>query len=196
VVQPATYVKEPVLFRKGGTDPQKRASTEGIRHASRSREHTNEHVPSAPGHWRVVIADDQPLARGRLKKVLGQHPDLEVVGEANDGQGAVELCRRIGPDAALVDVLMPEMDGIEATRLIKREFPATSVVVMCTLGDPDHLLEALKAGAAGYVLKRSGPQQIRDAVWGALIGECPLDEETTMELLRRLVDESPNGCGH
>jgi DNA-binding NarL/FixJ family response regulator len=144
----------------------------------------------------VVIADDHPLARGRLKEVLGQLPDLEVVAEANDGQGALELCRRVGPDAALVDVLMPEMDGIEATRMIKREAPATSVVVMCTRGDPDHLLEALKAGASGYVLKRSGPQQIQDAVRGALIGECPLDEETTMELLRRLVDESPNGCGH
>ena len=184
------------MFRQGGIDPQKRASTEGIRHASRSREHANEHVASAPGqaprHWRVIIADDQPLARGRLKEVLGQEPDLEVVGEANDGQGALEVCRRIGPDAVLINVLMPEMDGIEATRLIKREFPAIFVVVMCTLGDPDHLLEALKAGASGYVLKRSGYQQIRDAVRGALLGEYPLDEELTRQLLRRLADEAPN----
>ena len=192
-MQPATYVKEPVLFRKGGTDPQKRASTEGIRHASRSREHTNEHVPSAPGHWRVVIADDQPLARIRLKKVLGQHPDLEVVGEAQDGQEALELCRRLRPEVILIEARLPKMDGIEATRRIKRELPGTPVLVMNTLGDPDHLLEALEAGASGYVLNRSGPQQIRDAVREALIGEYPLDEETTMELLRRLADEVPNG---
>jgi DNA-binding NarL/FixJ family response regulator len=144
----------------------------------------------------VVIAEDHPLARGRLKEVLGQHPDLEVVGEANDGQGALQMCRRLRPDVVLIDVLMPEMDGIEATRLIKREVPAISVVVMCTFGDPDHLLEALKAGAAGYVLKRSGPQQIGDAVRGALMGECPLDEDITMQLLRRLVEEAPNGSGH
>ena len=199
-MQPATYGKEPVLFRQGGTDPQKRASTEGIRHASRSREHTNGHVASAPGqaprYWRVVIADDQPLARARLKEVLGQQPDLELVGEAQDGQGALELCRRLGPDVVLIDVPMPELDGLEATRLIKREVPAVSVVVMCTRGNPDHLLEALKAGASGYVLKRSGPQQISDAVRGALIGECPLDKDMTMQLLRRLVDESPSGRSH
>ena len=170
---------------------------QGRKEAPGSSEHTNEHVASASGHyWRVVIADDHPLARGRLKEVLGQHPDLEVVGEANDGQGALQMCRRLRPDLVLIDVLMPEMDGIEATRLIKREVPAISVVVMCTFGDPDHLLEALKAGAAGYVLKRSGAQQISEAVRGALMGECPLDEDITMELLRRLVDESPNGSDH
>ena len=169
---------------------------QGRKEAPDSSEHTNGHVASAPGHWRVVIADGHPLARGRLKEVLGQHSDLEVIGEANDGQGALELCRRLRPDVVLINVQMPEMGGIEATRLIKREVPAISVVMMCTFGDPDHLLEALKAGAAGYVLKRSGPQQISDAVRGALMGECPLDEEMTMELLRRLVEESPNRNDH
>jgi DNA-binding NarL/FixJ family response regulator len=144
----------------------------------------------------VVIADEHPLDRGRLKEVLDQQPDLEVVGEANDGQGALELCRRIGPDVILVSMLMPEMYGVEATRLIKQEAPAISVVIMCTFGDPDLLLEALKAGASGYVLKRSGPQQISDVVRGVLMGECPLDEDITMELLRRLVDELPNGSSH
>ena len=184
------------MFGQGGTNPQKRASTEGIRYAPDSSEHSNEHVASTPGHWRVVIADDHPLARGRLKEVLGQHPDLELVGEAQDGQGALELCRRLRPDVVLISVLMPEMDGIEATRLIKREVPAVSVVVMCAFGDPEHLLEALKVGASGYVLKRSDTQQIGDAVRGALIGECPLDKDMTMQLLRRLVDESPSGRSH
>ena len=195
-MQPATYSKEPVLLRQGETNPRKRASSEGIGNTPGSSEHTNEHVGSAPGHWQVLIADNYPLARGRIKEVLDQHPDLEVVGEAKDGQGALELCRRLGPDMVLIDVLMPEMDGIEATRLIKREFPAISVVVMCAWGEPNHLLEALKAGAAGYIVKRSGTQQISDAVRGALIGEQPLDEEITTELLRRLVDETPNGSSN
>ena len=170
--------------------------TQCRKEAPGSSEHSNEDLASAPGHWRVVIADEHPLDRGRLKEVLDQQPDLEVVGEANDGQGALELCRRIGPDVILVSMLMPEMYGVEATRLIKQEAPAISVVIMCTFGDPDLLLEALKAGASGYVLKRSGPQQISDVVRGVLMGECPLDEDITMELLRRLVDELPNGSSH
>ena len=141
---------------------------------------------------RVVVADDHPLARGRLKEVLSQQPGLEVVGEAQDGHEALELCRRLLPDVVLIEARMPKMDGIEATRRIKRELPGTPVLVMNTIGDPDHLLEALQAGASGYVLKRSGPQQIRDAVRGALIGEYPLDEDLTKRLLRRLADKASN----
>ena len=156
-----------------------------------------EAMPSSPKRSRVVVADqvvaDHALARGGLKQVLDQHPDLEVVGEAQDGHEALELCRRLRPEVVLIEARMPKMDGIEATRRIKVEFPSISVLVMNTLADPDQLLEALKAGAAGYVLKRSGYQQIRDAVRGALLGEYPLDEELTMRLLRRLATKAPNG---
>jgi DNA-binding NarL/FixJ family response regulator len=128
-----------------------------------------------------------------LKEVLGQQPDLEVVGVAQDGQGALELCRRLRPELVLIEARMANMDGIEATRRIKREFPWIPVVVMSTLGHPpDQLLEALKAGAAGYVLKSAGVQCMRDAVRGALMGETPLDEDITMELLRRMGDEASN----
>lgn len=151
-----------------------------------------EAMPSSSKRSRVVVAD-HALARGRLKQVLDQHPDLEVVGEAQDGHEALELCRRLRPEVVLIEARMPKMDGIEATRRIKVEFPSISVLVMNTLADPDQLLEALKAGAAGYVLKRSGYQQIRDAVRGALLGEYPLDEELTKRLLRRLATKAPNG---
>jgi DNA-binding NarL/FixJ family response regulator len=143
--------------------------------------------------WRVVVADDHPPALDMLKQVLDQQPDLEVVGEAQDGHEALELCYRLRPEVVLIEAHMPKMNGIEATRRIKVEFPSISVLVMNTLGDPDQLLEALKAGAAGYVLKRSGSQQIRDAVRGALIGEYTLDEELTKRLLRRLAGKAPNG---
>lgn len=151
-----------------------------------------EAMPSSSKRSRVVVAD-HARDRGRLKQVLDQHPDLEVVGEAQDGHEALELCRRLRPEVVLIEARMPKMDGIEATRRIKVEFPSISVLVMNTLADPDQLLEALKAGAAGYVLKRSGYQQIRDAVRGALLGEYPLDEELTMRLLRRLATKAPNG---
>ena len=192
-MQPATFGKEPVLSWRSEFNIRKRASTEGIRVASGLSKLSKEPVASAPRRSRVVVADNHPLARGRLKQVIGQQADLEVVGEAQDGQGALDLCCRLRPEVVLMEARMPKIDGIEATRRIKREYPAIRVVlVMNTLGAPEQLLEALKAGAIGYVLKRSGPQRIRDAVRGALIGEYPLDEELTMELLRRLVHQTPN----
>ena len=142
--------------------------------------------------WRVVVADDHPPALDMLKQVLGQQPDLEVVGEAQDGQGVLELCRQLRPEVVLMEARLPNMDGIEATRRIKREFPWIPVLVMDTLGNPNHLMEAIEAGAAGYVLKSSGLQCVRDAVRGVLMGENPLDEKTTVELLRRLADEASN----
>ena len=156
----------------------------------------SEAVASSSGRSRVVVADDHPLARDMLKQVICQEPDLEVIGEAQDGYEALELCRRLRPDTVLIEARMPKMGGIEATQRIKQELPWIPILVMNTFRDPDQLLEALEAGAAGYVLKSSGPQQIRNAVRGALIGERPLDEETTMELLRRLVDEASNGSSH
>ena len=102
---------------------------------------------------RVIIADDHELARTGLRGMLTGEPDLEVVGEASTGQQAVSLCRRLRPDVALMDVRMPELDGLAATRIIKEESPATAVVMVTMHENPEYLLEALRAGAAGYVLK-------------------------------------------
>ena len=105
----------------------------------------SEIVASASGRSRVVLADSHSLARGRLKQVICQEPDLEVVGEAQDGHEALDLCRHLRPEVVLIEARMPKMDGIEATRRIKVEFPSISVLVMSTLAAPDQLLEALKA---------------------------------------------------
>ena len=147
---------------------------------------------STSGRSRVVVAADHSLASGVLKEGLCQQPDLEVVGEAHDGYEVLELCRRLLPEVVLIEVRIPNMNGIEAIRRINREFPWITVLVMDTPGNPNHLLEAIEAGAAGYVLKSSGFQCVRDAVRGVLMGENPLDEETTVELLRRLTDEASN----
>src|SRR5919202_3982720 len=112
---------------------------------------------------RLVIADDHAHVRSDIKSMLAGEPDLEVVGEAADGREAVEICRRLRPDLVLMDVRMPEMDGLEATRAIKEELPLTSVIVVTMEENPDYLLEAVRVGAAGYVLKGATPHRLTTA---------------------------------
>jgi DNA-binding NarL/FixJ family response regulator len=138
---------------------------------------------------RLIIADDHPLFRAALKQMLRERPDLVVLGEAANGREAVELCRRLRPDLILMDLRMPEMDGFEATREIKREIPSTIVLVITAFEEPDYLLEAIKEGASGYVLKRMDPSQIVGAIRRVLEGECPLNQEVAMQLLRRFIKE-------
>jgi DNA-binding NarL/FixJ family response regulator len=138
---------------------------------------------------RLVIAEDHALVREGVRSLLEREPDLEVVGEAEDGREAVELCRRLRPKLALVDLRMPEIDGIAATRAIKRELPHTIVLILTGLAEPDYLLKALKAGAAGYVLKYTISEEMLDAIRKALSGESPLDEELVARSLRQLADE-------
>jgi DNA-binding NarL/FixJ family response regulator len=102
---------------------------------------------------RLIVADDHALIRAGTRTMLESEPDLEVVGEADNGQKALELCQRLRPDLALMDVCMPEMDGLEATRRIKESCPATGVLVMTAHPSSDYLLDAVRAGAAGYILK-------------------------------------------
>ncbi len=144
----------------------------------------------APLPARIILADDHPLFRAALRHLLSrQGSTLELVAEANDGQEAMELCRRLEPDLVLMDVRMPRMDGLEATRQIKRELPRTIVLAMSASEDPDHLAEAIMAGAAGYVLKSASPQQITEAIKKALEGESSLDQGLAMELLVRLMEK-------
>jgi DNA-binding NarL/FixJ family response regulator len=114
------------------------------------------------------------LVRDGIKHMLGYEEDLEVVGEASNGREVVELCRRLKPDLVLMDVRMPEMDGLEATRAIKAEQPYVSVLVISLYRNPDYLLEAIEAGAAGYVLKDAPNRQLTNAMHRALEGESPL----------------------
>lgn len=150
------------------------------------------HGAEKSGHSRVsrlVIADDHPLFRIAVRQILLDLPELEVVGEASDGREVVEVCRRERPDLVLMDLWMPRMDGFEATREIKRESPSIIVLVLTAFEEPSYLLEALKAGASGYVLKYMSPQQIAGAVRRALEGESPLNEEVAMRLLVRLIED-------
>jgi NarL family two-component system response regulator LiaR len=138
---------------------------------------------------RIVIADDHPLMRDALRTLLERYSDFEVVGEAADGKQALELCHSLRPEVVLLDLRMPQMDGLAATRAIKRELPGTAVLVITALGDPSHLSDALKAGATGYILKDSSSQEIAKAIRKVLSGKSPLNQELVMQLLRRLLDE-------
>jgi DNA-binding NarL/FixJ family response regulator len=119
---------------------------------------------------------------------LEAHPDLEVVGEAADGREVVELCRHLRPELVLMDPRMPVMDGVAATRDIKREFPDIRVLVLTAVDESAGLSDSLEAGAAGYVLKDAPAARITDAVRRTLAGESALDERMAMGLLTRLMN--------
>src|SRR5215207_3842006 len=139
---------------------------------------------------RLLIADDHALVREGLRTMLSGEDGIEVVAEAHNGQQALEICRALGPDLVLMDVRMPVMDGLEATKRIKQEMPKTSVMMVTMHENPDYLFEAVKAGAAGYVLKDASGERLLSAVRRTLEGESPLNQELAMRLLKRLARES------
>jgi DNA-binding NarL/FixJ family response regulator len=139
---------------------------------------------------RLLIADDHALVREGLRTMLSGEDGIEVIAEANDGRQALTLCRELRPHLVLMDVRMPVMDGLEATRKIKQEMPKTSVMMVTMHENPDYLFEAVKAGAAGYVLKDASGERLLSAVRRTLEGESPLNQELAMQLLVRLSRES------
>lgn len=139
---------------------------------------------------RLVLADDHVLIRQGLRTMLERQPDVEIVGEAENGQEALDLCRTLRPDLILMDVRMPKMNGLQATRAIKQELPQTSVLILTSHEDPDYLFEAIKAGCAGYVLKEGSQEELISAIRKVLGGESLLDPQLSARLLRRMVDEA------
>lgn len=117
---------------------------------------------------RLLIVDDHDLIRESTQLMLEGEPDLEVVGEAVSGHHALELCRRLRPDLVLMDVRMPEMDGLTATREIKKEMPAISVLMVSAYESEDYRREAASAGATDYILKDAERYQLLEAVHAAL----------------------------
>lgn len=137
----------------------------------------------------VLIADDQALVRGGFRLILDAQGDLEVVGEAEDGRAAIRLARELHPDVVLMDVRMPDVDGIEATRIVVSEALASHVLVLTTFDDDRVIYDALAVGAAGFLLKTEPPARLVDAVRTVASGEALL----APAVLRRLIEEFVSG---
>jgi DNA-binding NarL/FixJ family response regulator len=141
---------------------------------------------------RVLLADDQALVRGGFRMILEARPDLEVVGEAGDGAEAVALTRQLRPDVVLMDVRMPDMDGLEATRRIVASGSPARVVVLTTYDVDDSVFAALRAGASGFMLKDVRPAELAEAVRVVARGDALLAPSVTRRLLDRLVGTLPD----
>jgi len=138
---------------------------------------------------RVAVVDDQTLMRDGFSMILEAQPDVDVVGDADNGRSGVELCRRTRPDVVLMDIRMPEMDGIEATRLISSDKSLDTKVLMLTTFDLDeYVYGAMRAGASGFLGKGVGPVELLDAIRAVAAGDALLSPKATRALLARFSD--------
>jgi len=141
---------------------------------------------------RLLVADDQPLVRVGLTKILEARPDFEVVAEAADGVQAVDATARLRPDVVLMDIRMPGMDGLEATRrIVDQSGPATRVLVLTTFGRNEYVYEALRAGASGFLLKDTPPEELLAAVEIVARGDALLAPAITRNVIEEFVRRPP-----
>lgn len=142
---------------------------------------------------RVVVVDDQELVRAGFRMVLDAQPDMTVVGEAGDGLDAVRVVAGTRPDIVLMDVRMPRLDGVEATRRIRAAADAPKVLVLTTFDLDEYVFGALRAGAAGFLLKDAGPAELLAAIRAVHAGDAAMAPSTTRRMLERLVPQLPDG---
>jgi DNA-binding NarL/FixJ family response regulator len=136
---------------------------------------------------RVLLADDQALVRGGLRLIVDAEPDMEVVGEASDGDEAVGIATSTKPDIVLMDIRMPGLDGIEATRRLLAEVPDARVVILTTFDLDEYVVEAFRAGASGFLLKTTPPPQLVAAIRTVREGDALLAPASTRRLLEQVV---------
>jgi DNA-binding NarL/FixJ family response regulator len=148
-----------------------------------------------PRAARLMIVDDHELARSGLRAMLAREPGIEVVHEASNGQEAMDCCETMRPDLILMDVRMPHVNGLTATAAIKERFPNISVIIVTMYENPDYLFQAIRAGAAGYILKDATREEVVFVVHQVLDGETILNPELAAQVLRRLSRETPSPHG-
>ena len=143
---------------------------------------------------RVLIADDQALVRGGFRLILDAQKDIEVVGEAADGNEALALARELEPDVVLMDVRMPDLDGIEATQRLLESNRSPRVLMLTTFDLSEYVYQAMKAGASGFLLKDVRPEQLAEAVRVVAAGEALLAPAITRRLIEEFVHRPPPGA--
>ena len=147
---------------------------------------------AAAGPVRVMLVDDQALLRAGIATILGAQPGVVVVGEAGSGREAVALARTLRPDVICMDVQMPDMDGLEATRhIVADPSVCARVLMLTTFNREDYLLEALRAGASGFLLKNSRPEHLVDAIRAVAAGDALLAPEVTRAVIERAMSPAP-----
>lgn len=138
----------------------------------------------------LLIADDHPIVRKGLVAFLETKECFKVVGEAENGIEAIKLVKELKPDVVIMDLNMPQMDGIEATKIIHRENSQTKVMILTSFSDQEHVIPALEAGASGYQLKESDPEKLADTILALANGVKILDEKVTNQLLNHLQNKN------
>ena len=139
---------------------------------------------------KVLIADDHAVVREGTRRILEQEPDMEVVGEAGDGEEAVNLATSLKPDVAIIDIAMPKLDGIEATKRIKATWPSINILILSAYDDDQFIFSLLEAGAAGYLLKSIRSRELIDAIRAVYSGESVLHPSIARKVLNRFVSTS------
>jgi DNA-binding NarL/FixJ family response regulator len=153
-------------------------------------------APQAPGQTtRILLVDDQALLRVGMRMVLEAEPGFEVVSEAGDGREAIRAARSYRPDVILMDVRMPVLDGIEATREIVRELPASRVIILTTFDLDEYAFAGLRAGASGFLLKDTRPAELALAIRSVASGDAAISPRVTRELLTMFGDSLPDATG-
>lgn len=134
----------------------------------------------------LLLADDHAMVRRGVRAYLETHSDIQIVGEADSGEAAVRLCAEHVPDVVLMDLVMPGLDGIEATRRIKQVSPRTRIIILTSFHEDRHLLPAIRAGALSYLLKDVGPEELLAAIRKASIGDAVLHPRIALQLMQSL----------
>lgn len=145
-----------------------------------------------PEAIRVILVDDHNIVRLGLKAYFATLPDIHVVGEASTGEEAVRLAADLVPDVVLMDVIMPGMDGVEATRHIRKVSPHSQVIVVTSYHEDEHIFPAIRAGALSYVLKDIDPDELAEAIRHAAIGEAMINPRVAARMVRELHSGSEN----
>jgi NarL family two-component system response regulator LiaR len=144
----------------------------------------NETAPAGPNPIRIMIVDDHPLMRDGLQTCILAEPDMEVVAQAGSGEEALRLCPRVQPDLILMDLKMPGLGGVKATRAIRRQCPQVQVMALTSFAEKELVLEVLQAGAIGYLLKDVSPEELTEAIRAAVAGRLTLASAATQTLIQ------------